>query len=426
MPSLLARATNRILHRAKTTTSDADILRRRWLLFDFDPKRPAGISATDAEHNAALARAGECLHWLRSLGFASYVFADSGNGAHVLLRIDLPNDKARAALVKRCLEAVALQVSDDNVVVDLTVYNAARICKLYGTLSCKGDHTPDRPHRISRILEVSKPQEPASPSLLENLASLVPDDPKPEARYHRNGAGAFNLHEWITAHNLDVIGPHSWNNGQKWVFPVCPFNSDHSNRAAVLLQFASGAVALRCLHNGCAGNDWHALRDLLEPEWRADRTSSKPHICSGSDTEVSRSSAWPVLAEEALYGLAGEIVRTIDPYTEADPVAVLLNVLTAFGNCVNGAPHARVQHDNHPAKLFVVQVGDTSKGRKGTGWSTPRYLFSLCDADWAKDRVKSGLSSGEGLIYNVRDPIYSRVPVKEEGRFTGEYEEVCV
>jgi hypothetical protein len=116
---------------------------------------------------------------------------------------------------------------------------------------------------------------------------------------------------------------------------------------------------------------------------------------------------WPELEDAALYGLAGDIVKTIDPYTEADKVAVLLNVLTAFGNCINSAPHARVQHDNHPARLFVVQVGDTSKGRKGTGWSTPRYLFSLCDEDWSKPRVKSGLSSGEGLIYNVRDPRYA-------------------
>lgn len=135
---------------------------------------------------------------------------------------------------------------------------------------------------------------------------------------------------------------------------------------------------------------------------------------------------WPILADEALHGLPGDIVRAIDPHTEADRVAVLLNVLTAFGNCINASAHARVQHDHHPARLFVVQVGDTSKGRKGTGWSTPRYLFSLCDPDWIKDRVKSGLSSGEGLIYNIRNPRLAKVPVKERGRFTGEYDEVCV
>lgn len=135
---------------------------------------------------------------------------------------------------------------------------------------------------------------------------------------------------------------------------------------------------------------------------------------------------WPILAKEGLYGLAGEIVRAIDHYTEADPVATLLNVLTAFGNSIHSSAHVRVQHDHHPARLDVVQVGDTSKGRKGTGWSTPRYLLSLCDPDWTKERIKSGLSSGEGLIYNVRDPRYAKVPVKEKGRFNGEYDEICV
>ena len=134
---------------------------------------------------------------------------------------------------------------------------------------------------------------------------------------------------------------------------------------------------------------------------------------------------WPTLDDEALYGLAGEFVTTIDPYTEADPVATLVNVLTGFGNCINATAHATVQHDKHPARLFVVQVGDTSKGRKGTSSSTPRHVFSLCDSDWSKYRVKSGLSSGEGLIYNVRDARYEQQPIKEKGRVI-DYQEVCV
>lgn len=135
--------------------------------------------------------------------------------------------------------------------------------------------------------------------------------------------------------------------------------------------------------------------------------------------------AWPKLDDAALYGLAGKIVHTINPHTEADPVAVLLNVLTAFGNCINATAHTKVQHDTHPAKLFVVQVGDTSKGRKGTAWSTPHHLFSRCDPNWAKERVKTGLSSAEGLIYHVRDALYKKQPVKDRGRVTG-YQEVMV
>ena len=235
--SLLARAANRIIDHAKTTTSDSDIVSRRWLLLDFDPVRPAGISATDEEHKAALERAGECLLSLRALGFAAYIVADSGNGAHILIRIDLPNNKASVDLIKRCLEAIAIRFSDNKVAVDLTVYNAARICKLYGTKACKGDNTPDRPHRVARILEVSESLDPEPQELLEHLASLAPEEPKPEPRYQKNGHGVFSLQDWITAHQIDVIGPHEWKGGQKWILPVCPFNADHANRAAVLLQF---------------------------------------------------------------------------------------------------------------------------------------------------------------------------------------------
>jgi hypothetical protein len=104
---------------------------------------------------------------------------------------------------------------------------------------------------------------------------------------------------------------------------------------------------------------------------------------------------------------------------------VLLNVLVAFGNCINAGAHATVQHDWHPARLFVVQVGETSKGRKGTGWSTPRYLFSLVDQEWVGKHVKTGLSSGEGLIYNVRDPVVKWEPIKEKGRVI-DYQDVLV
>jgi hypothetical protein len=107
-PALLARAANRLKDRAKQTSSDADIVQRRWLPLDFDPVRPAGISSTDAEHAAALQRAQDCRSWLQGLSWPAPISADSGNGAHLLFRIDLPNDEASRTLVKRCLEAVAL------------------------------------------------------------------------------------------------------------------------------------------------------------------------------------------------------------------------------------------------------------------------------------------------------------------------------
>src|SRR5262245_50556753 len=245
-PALLARATNRLVERPKQTTSDLDIVRRRWLLLDFDPTRPAGISSTTAEHRAALERAKECFAWLRDLGFSALVLADSGNGDHILIPIDLPNDAASTALVRRCIEAVALRFSDDVVSVDLSVHNAARIWKLYGTLACKGDSTGDRPHRLAQIREISGSLTPAPRELLDRLAGLAPDEPKTHSRHKNYSPGLFDLSCWIAEHHLETLGPYSWKDGQKWIFPICPWNPDHTNRAAYLVQFASGAVAAGC------------------------------------------------------------------------------------------------------------------------------------------------------------------------------------
>jgi len=63
-----------------------------------------------------------------------------------------------------------------------------------------------------------------------------------------------------------------------------------------------------------------------------------------------------------------------------------------------------------------VLVGSTSKGRKGQAWSTPKALLERVDPKWAGERVRSGLSSGEGLIYHVRDAQEKEEPVKERGQ----------
>jgi hypothetical protein len=112
-----------------------------------------------------------------------------------------------------------------------------------------------------------------------------------------------------------------------------------------------------------------------------------------------------VLAEEALYGLPGEIVGAIEPHTEADRVAVLVNLLCAFGNAIGRGAHKRIGADVHHLRIYATLVGQTSKARKGTSWGFVRELMGGADPLWASNRVQNGLSSGEGLIHAVRDPV---------------------
>jgi len=114
---------------------------------------------------------------------------------------------------------------------------------------------------------------------------------------------------------------------------------------------------------------------------------------------------WPApLADEAFHGLAGQVVRAIEPHSEGDPAALLLQLLVAFGNIIGRGPHFQVEADRHAMNLFSVLVGETSKSRKGSSWGQVRKLLSKVDPDWGQICIQTGLSSGEGLIYAVRDP----------------------
>jgi len=152
-PALLGRAYNRFKEFAEHTTADNNILGRRWLPVDLDPVRPAGISSSDEEHASAIERARTIADDMEA-EWGRPIIGDSGNGAHLLYRIDLPNDPEALGYVTRALAELDRRYSDDAVKVDVTCANAARIWKVYGTVARKGDSIPGRPHRISRIIEV--------------------------------------------------------------------------------------------------------------------------------------------------------------------------------------------------------------------------------------------------------------------------------
>ncbi|MGC2284445.1 MAG: DUF3987 domain-containing protein [Candidatus Acidiferrum sp.] len=129
------------------------------------------------------------------------------------------------------------------------------------------------------------------------------------------------------------------------------------------------------------------------------------------------SPAWPEpLAAQAFHGLAGEIVRAIEPHTESDPAALLTQLLVGFGNLVGRGAYATVEADRHGCNLFCALVGVTAKGRKGTAWGQIRRLLERVEPDWAKGRIQSGLSSGEGLVWAVRDKIEKQEAVRESRR----------
>jgi hypothetical protein len=133
---------------------------------------------------------------------------------------------------------------------------------------------------------------------------------------------------------------------------------------------------------------------------------------------------WPKPpAEQAFSGIVGEIVRTIEPHTEADPSALLFQLLVGFGNLIGRGPFVIADGARHGCNLFIAIVGVSSKGRKGTALSHVLRVLEAIDSQWARTRIQGGLSSGEGLIWGVRDPIEKLEAVREKKRVV-EYQTV--
>jgi hypothetical protein len=111
----------------------------------------------------------------------------------------------------------------------------------------------------------------------------------------------------------------------------------------------------------------------------------------------------PELNAAAFHGLAGRVVNAVLPHSEADPASLLLHFLTAFGSLIGRSAHCKVESTAHHPNLFFACVGETSKSRKGTSWNRIRDLLARVDPLWARERLQTGLSSGEGLIAAVAD-----------------------
>lgn len=147
----------------------------------------------------------------------------------------------------------------------------------------------------------------------------------------------------------------------------------------------------------------------------------------GDMTQKAGAASWPApLKPEALYGLAGDIVRLVEPHTEADPAAILTNILVMTGNAVGYMPHFVAEQTKHGLRLFAVQVGDTAKGRKGAAEAIARAVFNEAASEWLAHNLTTGLSTGEGLIWGVRDAISKVEPIRDKGRATGETQDVLI
>lgn len=227
--------------------SDSQVLQPEWFLVDIDPDRPTGVSATKDEKDQAAKLAVAVRKFLDGRGWPAPILADSGNGYHLLYRAP----GLDPAMNRRCLQALDMLFSGYFAAkVDTAVHNPSRIFKVYGTWARKGTSTDERPHRRASIVEAPGSSETPLEAFTA-LAALVPD--KKHGTDQKAPVGALDA--WIAKHFGDnIVGPKPWDNGgRKWQFKVCPWDADHTDGSAYIVQFRNNGVVAGCHHESCEG-----------------------------------------------------------------------------------------------------------------------------------------------------------------------------
>ncbi len=265
-PALIARSKCRLKKYPEKTTSSQDIVRRRWLLVDVDPVRPTGICATEGEKHAAYTTAKEINQFLSRHGWPEALLVSSGNGYYLLYRVDLPNDEESSALIRSILSYLDLRFSNERAHVDPSVHNPDRLIRLCGTYNRKGDNTPDRPHRLCQVIHTPDKIVCVTREQMEEIASLLPQ-PQAEKLHTSNKkkkSSSGNLRAMLEAAGLEIKREKPFTDGTCYVLKECPFNHDHNDAAAYVIEFRNGAVAAGCHHASCSWT-WQDLKEKILP-----------------------------------------------------------------------------------------------------------------------------------------------------------------
>jgi hypothetical protein len=196
----------------------------------------------------------------------------------------------------------------------------------------------------------------------------------------------------------------------------CPWREEHKGqgrvdkeRDAAIFQRPGEQPGYNCFHSHCAGR---GLRDFLELIKAKQPDIDLKRFTWRAEEQTLSSVPWPVMAEAAFHGILGKIVRAIEPESEADPAAMLVMSVVAFGNKCGRAPYFQVEGTQHHTNLFCCVVGRTARSRKGTAWDRVRYIFTqpsshpgIIEPEW---KIQSGVSTGEGVIWHLRNETYKK------------------
>ena len=408
--ALLGRANERLKAQVDRT-KDAEISHIKNLLIDLDPIRPAGVSSTDQEHEAALAMGEVIRADLEKEGWTEPLPGDSGNGGHLIYPVDLAPSEENIALLKAVLAGLARRYADQLVArgldLDQAVFNPARLTKLYGTMARKGDDTQDRPHRLARIISLPEARIPVPVELLEKIAGEAEPKDTPKTPPHGQMSGHFDLEAYLHHYNVEVLQVKPQGGATLYCLEHCIFDSTHADGEAAIGQAADGLLYYQCFHNSCKGRIWAEARQIISGDaklgnFTSGRSGGYEPGCNGGATRE----AAPLPQDEqqkTAWDFAAQLVPRIPFPWEALP-SDIADSLQQLGRACATSSSAL------PGAGFCLMgsiIGRTLLVSPKEGWDAPLIL-------WHMDIRESG----EGKTPPVR--LMAR-PVNEAQR----KEEIC-
>ena len=291
---------NRLIQ-ASTTTSDNNIVGIDWLMIDLDPNRPKDTSSSNEQFEEAKKLGNKVYAFLKKQGFEEPVIGVSGNGVHLLYKVNLNSNESSKELIHNCLKALDMIFSygekeKSGVGVDVSTHNPSRVCKLYGTLAQKGSNTEDRPFRMSKILKYPQEIKATDISYLQKLADMLPKEEKP-SRYNNYSPTEFDIEEWMNKYGLRYKRS-SWSDGTKYVLENCPFDYNHKSPDSAIFKSRQGSIGFRCLHNSCQCYTWKDVRLLFEPDAYEKRYQAKEKEMYQSFNRNKVKESKPIVVED--------------------------------------------------------------------------------------------------------------------------------
>jgi hypothetical protein len=388
--ALLSRS-NEQIKSVKSRTQDVDILSINNLYIDPDPVRPADTNSSDEEHELAIEKTHDIKRDLSEQGLPEPLCGASGNGGMLVYRIEpQPNTGDTKKLIQAVLKALAERYDTTRVKIDQSVHNPARIAKLLGTMTRKGDPSPDRPQRLSEILSIPEKPEFVTLKQLEEIASTVKQETQPQTEDKTDNK--LDVEKYLTHYGIEIVKTKRNGTSTLYCLKECVFDPSHAPNEAAIVQADSGALSYQCFHNSCQGRTWKEARQVISGDDKLTQFMSGNHtgtrkdvtkdtfVTSDQDEKIIPKTDFPF---DSFNDNFLQIVNIISNAIHIEPeiaAAVMLAILSgAVGNTLRVSPKKGY---TVPLFIWLIVIAHTGYGKSPLMTLLMRHIKKMQSKDY--------------------------------------------